>query len=122
MFDIGTQELIIIFIVALLVFGPKKLPELGRTLGKAMKELKSVMSGVSDSIEDAGIEEEIKKARENVVGSLKDDVVGNLMKDGKIHLGEDEDEKKAVKELNQNIASEEAYKKEEETEKDGSDG
>jgi TatA/E family protein of Tat protein translocase len=117
MFDIGTQELIIIFIVALLVFGPKKLPELGRTLGKGIKELKSALSGVTDSIEEAGIEDEIKKAKENVVGSLRENVVDNLIKDGKVDLGEDEDEKKAVKELNQEKASEEAYKKE--TEKDG---
>lgn len=40
MFDIGFQELIIIFIVALLVFGPEKLPEVGRTLGKWMIELR----------------------------------------------------------------------------------
>lgn len=40
MFDIGFQELIIIFLVALLVFGPKKLPELGRTLGKWFIEIR----------------------------------------------------------------------------------
>ncbi len=33
MFDIGFQELVIIFVIALLVFGPEKLPEIGRTLG-----------------------------------------------------------------------------------------
>ncbi len=40
MFDIGFQELVIIFVVALLVFGPKKLPELARTMGKWMAEIK----------------------------------------------------------------------------------
>jgi len=40
MFDIGFQELVIIFVVALLVFGPKKLPELARTMGKWMTEIK----------------------------------------------------------------------------------
>jgi len=40
MFDIGFQELIIIFVVALLVFGPEKLPEVGRTLGKWMIEIR----------------------------------------------------------------------------------
>lgn len=40
MFDIGFQELIIIFLVALLVFGPKKLPEIGRTLGKWIIEIR----------------------------------------------------------------------------------
>jgi TatA/E family protein of Tat protein translocase len=51
MFDIGTQELIIIFIVALLVFGPNKLPELAKTLGKGIKELKSAMLGIKDTLE-----------------------------------------------------------------------
>lgn len=40
MFDLGFQELIVIFLVALIVFGPKKLPELGRTLGKWITEIK----------------------------------------------------------------------------------
>lgn len=40
MFDIGFQELIVIFIIALLVFGPKRLPEIGQTLGKWVGELR----------------------------------------------------------------------------------
>jgi len=40
MFDIGFQELVIIFLVALLVFGPKKLPEVGRTFGKWIMEIR----------------------------------------------------------------------------------
>jgi len=51
MLDIGIQELIVIFIVALLVFGPKKLPELGRTLGKTMAELKKAVSGVKEQMD-----------------------------------------------------------------------
>ncbi|HLB25017.1 MAG TPA: twin-arginine translocase TatA/TatE family subunit, partial [Nitrospirota bacterium] len=38
MFNLGMPELIIIFIVALLVFGPKRLPELGKSLGRALHE------------------------------------------------------------------------------------
>ena len=68
MFDLGTQELIVIFIVAFLVFGPKKLPELGRTLGKGMRELKSAMKGVRDSFEEAesDVTEEMKKAKTEI--------------------------------------------------------
>jgi TatA/E family protein of Tat protein translocase len=61
MFDLGMQELIVIFAVALLVFGPKKLPELSRTLGKGIRELKIALRGVKDSFNDveSRIEEEI---------------------------------------------------------------
>lgn len=50
MFDLGIQELIVIFVVALLVFGPKRLPELGRTLGKGMLELRKAMEGVREQM------------------------------------------------------------------------
>lgn len=45
------QELIIIFIVALLVFGPKKLPELGNTFGKGIAGLKRAMAGIKEQVE-----------------------------------------------------------------------
>jgi TatA/E family protein of Tat protein translocase len=41
---LGTQELVFIFLLALLLFGPKKLPELGRTFAKAMKEFRKAQS------------------------------------------------------------------------------
>ena len=53
MLDIGMQELIIIFVVALVVFGPRKLPELARALGRGIGELKRAMYEVRHTIEDA---------------------------------------------------------------------
>jgi sec-independent protein translocase protein TatA len=42
--SIGMPELIVIFVVALLVFGPSKLPELGKSLGEAIRGFKKAMS------------------------------------------------------------------------------
>lgn len=64
MFDLGIQELVVIFVVALLVFGPKKLPEIGKSLGKGMLELRKAMEGVKEQIraETEMIERENKEA------------------------------------------------------------
>ncbi len=51
MFDLGMQELIVIFVVALIVFGPKRLPELARSMGKAMGQLRSAVSDVKTEVE-----------------------------------------------------------------------
>ena len=45
---IGVPELLILLLVVLLVFGPKKLPEMGRSLGKGMREFKSSVTGKHD--------------------------------------------------------------------------
>jgi sec-independent protein translocase protein TatA len=51
MFDIGLQELALIFVIALLVFGPKNLPQLGRSLGRAMREFKRASDEFRSTIE-----------------------------------------------------------------------
>ena len=48
--SLGPMELIIIAVIALLVFGPKKLPELGSGLGKAIKDFKSAISDTTEQI------------------------------------------------------------------------
>jgi TatA/E family protein of Tat protein translocase len=67
MFDVGMPELIVIFAVALIVFGPKKLPELGRSLGKGLAELKKAMQDVKDSVE-----EEFKDSTSDIRGAVND--------------------------------------------------
>ena len=51
MFDIGLQELALIFVIALLVFGPKNLPQLGRSLGRAMREFRRASDEFRRTIE-----------------------------------------------------------------------
>lgn len=52
MFDIGMQELIVIFIIALIIFGPQRLPELGRTLGKMLAELRGSLQDIKEKTEN----------------------------------------------------------------------
>jgi sec-independent protein translocase protein TatA len=51
-FGIGVWELAILLLVALLVFGPKRLPEMGRSLGRGMREFKDSVSGKYDRDDD----------------------------------------------------------------------
>ena len=55
---IGAPELLILLLVVLLVFGPKKLPEMGRSLGKGMREFKEAISSKDDDekVEPAELE------------------------------------------------------------------
>jgi Tat protein translocase TatB subunit len=64
MFGIGLPEMIIILIVALLVVGPSKLPELARTLGKAFTEFRRMADEVKESFEDEVLKEETAKTAE----------------------------------------------------------
>lgn len=101
MFDLGIQELIVIFIVALLVFGPKKLPELAATLGKAVRDIRQSMSGVKEQIDS-----EIREIKDPI--SLKNDIYkdSDLFKDEYKKPQEESTQKKAEQEktsTNQNV-------------------
>ncbi|MDE0085192.1 MAG: twin-arginine translocase TatA/TatE family subunit [Candidatus Poribacteria bacterium] len=50
---IGPMEVFIVLVGALIIFGPKKLPEMGRSLGKAIREFKSVGNDIQDEITKA---------------------------------------------------------------------
>lgn len=84
MFDIGFQELIIIFIVALIVFGPKKLPEISRTLGKWVVEIRR---GIHNA--KVQMETEFENLEKN---SVRPDASKSSAQDGhpgKTHTGEE---------------------------------
>ena len=65
MFGIGMPELLLILAVALIVIGPKKLPDLAKSLGKAMGEFKRATNDLKQSIEkDTGLDEVRQNLRE----------------------------------------------------------
>jgi sec-independent protein translocase protein TatA len=51
MFGLGMQELMIVFLVVLLLFGGKKIPEIARGLGKGLNEFKKGTQGIHDEME-----------------------------------------------------------------------
>jgi sec-independent protein translocase protein TatB len=65
MFGIGMPEMILILAVALIVFGPKKLPELGKSLGRALGEFKRATNDIKESIQvDTGLNDVRDKFKE----------------------------------------------------------
>ena len=59
MFDFSPIQIIIVLVIALLVFGPKRLPEMGRNLGRSMREFKNSISGDSREDRDLDLEPEL---------------------------------------------------------------
>lgn len=51
--NIGGSELLLILFVVFIFFGPKKLPELGKSIGKGMREFRSAMRGLQEDIQDS---------------------------------------------------------------------
>jgi sec-independent protein translocase protein TatA len=55
--NIGLPEILVVLVIALIVFGPKRLPELGRSLGKGIREFRGSMSGDNEDDEDREMRE-----------------------------------------------------------------
>lgn len=63
MFNIGPEEIILILVIALIVFGPKRLPEIGRTVGKSLREFRRASQDLRDQFERAIDEEDDEPAK-----------------------------------------------------------
>jgi TatA/E family protein of Tat protein translocase len=70
--SIGPAELILIFVIALLVFGPKKLPEIGRSVGKALREFKKTSDEIKGRIEEEIEASELKDIRKEIKSGVDD--------------------------------------------------
>ena len=70
--SIGPAELILIFVVALLVFGPKKLPEIGRSVGKAIREFKKTSEEIKGRIEEEIEASEVKDVAKTLESEAKE--------------------------------------------------
>jgi sec-independent protein translocase protein TatA len=60
---IGPMELVIVLVIALLVLGPKRLPEVGRSIGRGMRDFKESISSSRDDDEDDDVRLDTKEAK-----------------------------------------------------------
>ena len=68
--NIGMPGLILILIVALVIFGPNKLPEIGRAFGKSIREFKKATEGIAEDIK-VEIKEDIQEAKHESIDLKK---------------------------------------------------
>jgi sec-independent protein translocase protein TatA len=78
--NIGPLEIVVILIVALIVFGPKRLPELGRSAGKGIREFKNSVTGKDEEDED-DVREIERAKRDSVVREDEAPLEGEVVHD-----------------------------------------
>lgn len=93
--SLGMQEIIVIFVIALIVFGPRKLPEIGKSIGRGLQEFKKASNDLKRTWEE---EVQLEKEKESVSSIFKDTsaelraATGEIAKDAsaELHAATDE--------------------------------
>ena len=86
-FGVGIPEIAVIFVLALLIFGPKKLPELGRSIGKTLKSLQQASGEFQKEIEKA-----VKETDEEVINDGSEVFSENSLITANIDEDEDDED------------------------------
>ena len=73
-FGVGLPEVTVILILALLIFGPKKLPELGKQLGKTLKSLKKASNEFQNEIDQVMNEEDKEESPKSIVSKQTNEI------------------------------------------------
>ena len=98
MFGIGMPEMLVILALALIIIGPKKLPDLAKSLGRAMREFKRATNEFKETIQLDSELSEVKETFNDFGDKVKDAVDLNLKSDEqKAHKIESDDEKNEEK-------------------------
>ncbi|MFT4902078.1 MAG: sec-independent protein translocase protein TatA [Lentimonas sp.] len=116
--NLSSWEIILIFMVVLLFFGAKRLPELSKSLGKSLREFKSATSGIEENIRSAMNEDEpakkpaaTTKPQESVAASKSEESVASSESEDVLATSQLEDVVAAPKSERGNEVADEAVKK-----------
>jgi len=70
--NLGMPEILIVLLVALLLFGPRKLPELGRSLGQSIREFQRGARSIREEFEKAADVKELKEVKDDITKPLQE--------------------------------------------------
>ena len=96
MFGIGMPEMLLILAIALIVIGPKKLPDLAKSLGRALREFKKATSELKDSLEIDSELQDVKKSFSDISSDIKDSLTEDQKSSGRREQNQQADDQIAA--------------------------